>query len=116
MFQWECVESKGWYGFRNVASGTYLGHERGREGDRMVATAPHHMADEYLALRPHREGGYQILTRNNGNNDPDQLMVMDANSKGFAFRKENSGLRVHFTKVQDQDVRMQKDFNVGITG
>ncbi|KXX74691.1 hypothetical protein MMYC01_207944 [Madurella mycetomatis] len=53
---WRCVENgSGWLGFRNTASGTYLGHDCFR---RVRATAPHHMGWEYVCLRRCPGGGY----------------------------------------------------------
>ncbi|KAK4183029.1 hypothetical protein QBC35DRAFT_508902 [Podospora australis] len=56
---WRCVERDGWLGFRNMASGTYLGQD-GRKG--VQASAPHHKAWEQFCVRPHPRGGYCLLS------------------------------------------------------
>lgn len=56
---WNCVKKCGWYGFRNTASGTYLG--RDNEGN-IVANAPHHIHWEYFIVDRQSEGGYALLT------------------------------------------------------
>ncbi|KAK0716729.1 hypothetical protein B0T21DRAFT_296456 [Apiosordaria backusii] len=45
---WECITKDGWLGFRNVASGSYLGHD-GKMG--VVANAPHCKAWEWFCVR-----------------------------------------------------------------
>ncbi|VBB80996.1 Putative protein of unknown function [Podospora comata] len=45
---WECITKEGWLGFRNVASGTYLGQNGKLE---VVATAPHCKAWEWFCVR-----------------------------------------------------------------
>ncbi|KAK3985349.1 hypothetical protein QBC44DRAFT_335323 [Cladorrhinum sp. PSN332] len=56
---WRCVENNGWFGFRNVASGTYIGHD-GEGG--LHASAKHHKGWEGFCVRrdPH-ERGYILL-------------------------------------------------------
>ncbi|KIY01826.1 uncharacterized protein Z520_01964 [Fonsecaea multimorphosa CBS 102226] len=65
---WTCEETKGWLGFRNVASGKLLGYD-GRKGKgdrnrhgRLVCVAPRQQSWENFALRPRPEGGYLLLT------------------------------------------------------
>ncbi|KAL6908748.1 hypothetical protein GGI43DRAFT_393534 [Trichoderma evansii] len=55
---WNCVKNCGWYGVRNTASGTYLGHDR--KGN-IVAKAPHHKDNEYFIVDRQSEGGYALL-------------------------------------------------------
>ncbi|KAK4170985.1 hypothetical protein QBC36DRAFT_106552 [Triangularia setosa] len=45
---WECVTKEGWLGFRNVASGMYLGHNGRLE---LVANAPHCKGWEWFCVR-----------------------------------------------------------------
>ncbi|KAK0666955.1 hypothetical protein QBC41DRAFT_324776 [Cercophora samala] len=47
-WNWKCVTKDGWLGFRNVASGTYLGHNGNLE---VIARAPHHKAWEVFCAR-----------------------------------------------------------------
>jgi hypothetical protein len=52
---WECVETDNWLGFRNVASGCYLGHQH----ERLQCWVKHHKDCEYFCARP--KGGYVSL-------------------------------------------------------
>lgn len=55
---WECVETKGWLGFRNTVSGRFLGHDR--QG-RLCCHADRHQGWEYFCVRMRPEGGYVLL-------------------------------------------------------
>ena len=61
---WSCHENCGWLGFKNLASGQYLGyHEKGD-----LRTMPHFENWEYFCLRMVPEGGYVLLMQaDNGN-------------------------------------------------
>ncbi|KIW94158.1 uncharacterized protein Z519_05474 [Cladophialophora bantiana CBS 173.52] len=68
---WACSERKGWLGFRNVASGKFLGYEgkknkRDRHGrnchGRLVCVAARHQSWENFCVRPRPQGGYLLLT------------------------------------------------------
>ncbi|KAL7957899.1 hypothetical protein V8C34DRAFT_324795 [Trichoderma compactum] len=54
---WRCVEKDGWLGFRNMASGTYLGHNK--EG-KIVATQKEHQDRERFTERRKENGGYML--------------------------------------------------------
>jgi len=55
---WACVETKGWLGFRNTVSGTFLGHDvRGR----LCCKATQHQGWENFCVRMRPEGGYILL-------------------------------------------------------
>lgn len=54
---WKCVEQDGWFGFKHL--GRYLGHNN-RGG--IHAEWKHHKQHEWLCVRKHPEGGYQIMT------------------------------------------------------
>jgi hypothetical protein len=56
---WHCVERNGYFGFRNVRSGMYLGHDN---GGRVRATAERLQAWEMFTPRRHPDGGYQLLS------------------------------------------------------
>lgn len=58
---WTLLEKDGWFGLRNVASGTYLG--RNFPGE-IIATSQHHRDWEYLCVRLHPDGGYVLLNAN----------------------------------------------------
>ena len=55
---WACVESKGWFGFRNSSSDRYLGHDiKGR----LRCSAEWHRGWENFCVRMTPEGGYVLL-------------------------------------------------------
>ncbi|KAK4082379.1 uncharacterized protein Triagg1_2191 [Trichoderma aggressivum f. europaeum] len=54
---WRCVEKDGWLGFRNMASGTYLGHNK--EG-KIVATQKEHKEQQRFTERRRENGGYML--------------------------------------------------------
>lgn len=56
---WACVENKGWLGFRNTASGTYMGHD-GRKN--IYAAKTRHQAWEFIVPRRCPDGGYLLMT------------------------------------------------------
>lgn len=60
---WRCIERDGWLGFRNTASGTYLGHDGRRN---VQASAPHHKNCEQFCVRRHPNGGYMMLLESYG--------------------------------------------------
>ena len=55
---WECVEIKGWFGFRNAASGKFLGHD---DNGRLHCSAVQHQGWERFDIRHLPEGGYALL-------------------------------------------------------
>jgi hypothetical protein len=55
---WECVETKGWLGFRNRVSGRYLGHDK--DGKLHCSAGRQQMWENFcVRLRP--DGGYVLL-------------------------------------------------------
>ncbi|KEF57090.1 uncharacterized protein A1O9_07280 [Exophiala aquamarina CBS 119918] len=48
---WNCVEKDYWLGFKNMASGNYLGHSGGQKAD-LRCSVPHHRQHEYFTIRP----------------------------------------------------------------
>lgn len=55
---WTCVETKGWLGFRNTASGSFLGHNsRGF----LCCSAGKHQGWENFCVRARPEGGCVLL-------------------------------------------------------
>jgi len=55
---WECVETKGWLGFRNPVSGRFLGHDK--DGKLHCSASRHQMWENFcVRLRP--DGGYILL-------------------------------------------------------
>lgn len=76
---WFCVEKSGHFGFQNLATGKYIGHD-GNFGIR--ASANHLQSHEFIVVRKHPQGGYQLLA---------------LHDKGFALRvisvnEEGNGL------------------------
>lgn len=57
---WQCVETKGWLGFRNTVSGKFLGFDsRGTLG----CSAERHQGWENFCVRHHPGGGCVLLMR-----------------------------------------------------
>jgi hypothetical protein len=55
---WECVESKGWFGFRNPVSGRFLGYDK---SGTLCCSAKRHEGWEHFHARIRPEGGYDLL-------------------------------------------------------
>ncbi|KAI9789597.1 MAG: hypothetical protein M1816_005906 [Peltula sp. TS41687] len=55
---WACVETKGWFGFRNPVSGRFLGHDA---KGRLRCLAERHQGWENFCVRMRLEGGYVLL-------------------------------------------------------
>ncbi|KAL0468215.1 hypothetical protein QR685DRAFT_564402 [Neurospora intermedia] len=60
-WHWHCVETAGWLGFRNAASGTYLGHDMWQN---IIARVYKHQGWEFMTVRPalERKGWYLMVT------------------------------------------------------
>jgi len=55
---WQCVETKGWLGFRNPVSGNFLGHDA---AGKLRCSAERHQGWENFCVRLRPEGGYVLL-------------------------------------------------------
>ena len=55
---WKCVETKGWLGFRNTVSGTFLGHD---PKGRLCCSAKRHQGWENFCVRMRPQGGCILL-------------------------------------------------------
>jgi hypothetical protein len=55
---WDCVEAKGWLGFRNNVSGRSLGHDA---AGRLCCSAERHQGWENFCARLRPDGGYVLL-------------------------------------------------------
>ncbi|KAG4424957.1 hypothetical protein IFR04_001928 [Cadophora malorum] len=55
---WACVQTKGWLGFKNTASGSYLGH--GKHGN-LICSAGKHQSWENFCVRMTPDGDYILL-------------------------------------------------------
>jgi hypothetical protein len=55
---WQCVETKGWLGFRNTVSGRYLGHD---PQGKLCCSAGRHQGWENFSVRLRPDGGYVLL-------------------------------------------------------
>ena len=55
---WVCVETKGWLGFQNLASGRFLGHDK---NGRLCCLVGRHQGWENFCARGRPEGGYVLL-------------------------------------------------------
>ncbi|KAK3324245.1 hypothetical protein B0T19DRAFT_428141 [Cercophora scortea] len=100
-FHWACVEKKGWLGFRNAASGAYLGHDgrMGRDGRKGIrATAWRHEGWEYFCARRHAGGGGYVLLTTHW----DTLLKVAVEGEGEGVRvvaREEGGSVWEFRKV-----------------
>ena len=58
-WHWHCVETAGWLGFRNAASGTFLGHDMWQN---IIARVYKHQGWEWMAVRPAPDGkGWYLM-------------------------------------------------------
>lgn len=57
-YHWMCEEINGWLGFKNMASGTYLGRNF---YDNIYARATQHRYWENFCVRMHPNGGYVLV-------------------------------------------------------
>ncbi|KAI1394472.1 uncharacterized protein F4822DRAFT_48506 [Hypoxylon trugodes] len=73
-WHWVCVEQRGWLGFRNPVSSTYLGHDT--QGA-FWAKYKHHIIHESFCARRHPNGGYVLLMRHD-----DELQKMAIGDDG----------------------------------
>ncbi|GKU11798.1 dynamin family protein [Fusarium langsethiae] len=90
--QWECNERNGFRGFKNVAAGTFLGHDFWWD---FYAKVYHHKAWEDFTLR-HMEGGmYQIQTLDLWK----QRQVSAKEDGNGLFRDDDGGTLWEFIKV-----------------
>lgn len=55
---WKCVETDGWLGFLNTASGSYLGHDKNQT---LCCTAKKHLKWERFCVRMNPGRGYVLL-------------------------------------------------------
>ncbi|KAH6845622.1 hypothetical protein B0I37DRAFT_380709 [Chaetomium sp. MPI-CAGE-AT-0009] len=92
-WHWLCVEKDGWFGFRNTASGTYLGVN---VWGNLQAEVKHHRGWEYFITRRHPDGGYLLLGTQAGlwrlakvglNRDGDGLVLHEGNGLVWEFVK-----------------------------
>ncbi|KAI1378544.1 hypothetical protein F4677DRAFT_443032 [Hypoxylon crocopeplum] len=91
-YHWECVETKGWLGFRNPAFNVYIGHDG---HDAIVAEKSNHKGWEYFCVRRHPDGGYLLLSR-----WWDDLWKVDIARDGHSLiRKDHGGVAWEFVKV-----------------
>jgi hypothetical protein len=88
---WQCVEQNGYFGFRNVHSDTYLGHDN---GGRIRATAKSLEAWEMFTPRKHVGGGYLLLSPHWA----DRLHFVDV-TEGTLRRTEGGGAVWEFRLV-----------------
>jgi hypothetical protein len=61
---WECVKSRGWYGFRNCVTPTFLGYDEDR---RLCCSAKEQKGWENFHIGPRPEGGSVLLMAQTGN-------------------------------------------------
>ncbi|KAK3305968.1 uncharacterized protein B0T15DRAFT_215208 [Chaetomium strumarium] len=97
-FYWACVETEGWLGFYNTASGNFMGHNaRGK----ILATAKHHKAWEYFCARRHPAGGYVLLVTTHGRGWKLEKVAIDQDGNGLVPKDHESAVW-EFVKVQNR--------------
>lgn len=90
---WQCVEQNGYFGFKNVRTGGYLGHDG---GDGIKATARALLPWELFTTRKHPEGGYQVLLPHYWHT----LMLLSVAENGKRLHRRDHGTTVwEFIKV-----------------
>ncbi|KAJ4353634.1 uncharacterized protein N0V89_005364 [Didymosphaeria variabile] len=77
-YHWTCHERHGWLGFKNIAAGTFLSHDRGGVLQAMV---PHHEGWEFFCVRMMPDGGYVLLMTHCGKLWPVQMKQEDGLQK-----------------------------------
>jgi hypothetical protein len=77
---WSCIETDGWLGFVNSASGRLLGHMG--EGQ-LVCMVTQHLWNEYIVLRAMPDGGFIIKSVVDG-----KLLALGQRKKGQGFTIE----------------------------
>ncbi|KAF4624946.1 hypothetical protein G7Y89_g13225 [Cudoniella acicularis] len=93
-WHWVCEEKNGWLGFRNVVSGTFIGHDtRGR----FYAKEKHHKSHEWFCARKCLEGGYWLLMCHNG----DMFKKMVIGGENDLVENEQEGTVWEFVKIEE---------------
>ncbi|PQE10979.1 major facilitator superfamily transporter multidrug resistance protein [Rutstroemia sp. NJR-2017a BVV2] len=88
---WICINTNGWFGFRNSVSGMFMGHD-GRS--KFVCRALYHRSYESFSPRAHPDGGYWLMTLHGntwramsiGDNEK-ELVEVDDNGTAWEFVK-----------------------------
>lgn len=100
---WRCVENKDrWLGFKNVVSGTFIGHDNNQKNWRFMAKVEAHNQWGFFCLRHHPSGGYEMLIKHLdgframkvGGSDSRELMVAEEGHGGTIWE---------FLEVDSQD-------------
>lgn len=97
-FHWDCVQTKGWLGFRNIVTDTYLGINEKVHGN-LTAEQKHHKAWEYIVPMMHPEGGYQLYCRH----DNDLCLMGVEEKKRSKLVKVEHGKETLFSFVKVGD-------------
>lgn len=84
MTRWQCVENQGWLGFRDPASGMFLGYD---ENEELCCTVKKQSLWENFCVRQRPEGGYLLLMTHY----PNWLMVLWQELRPIGV-KVNNGL------------------------
>lgn len=93
-YKWECIENRGWLGFRNPVSGKYLGYEK---NGNLVCYATRHQEWENFCARQRPDGGYVLLMT-----CWDRLHALGVRDDGRLSRCESQagdGIRWYFSKT-----------------
>jgi hypothetical protein len=84
-YHWTCHEREGWLGFKNIAAGRYLGHDK--QGI-LQAMAVHHQEWENFCARNMQEGGYVLLMTTRGKLWPVKMKLEDGLQR--LYKAENA--------------------------
>ncbi|KAK4062960.1 hypothetical protein Trihar35433_8755 [Trichoderma harzianum] len=57
-YTWLCVEKNGYFGFVNIHSGRFMGHNN---QEKLHSATFQHEAWEFMTVRKHPDGGYELL-------------------------------------------------------
>lgn len=98
---WKCIQTRGWFGFRNSVSGTYIGHDN---NGNIKATAFYHKGWEFLSP-PQKQpaGGYLLHVGRWGNLHP--LAIKRKGSDSFSLiEREDNGTAWEFVRLDDVEL------------
>ncbi|PON27304.1 hypothetical protein TGAM01_v203685 [Trichoderma gamsii] len=110
---WHCLKNRGWYGFRNTASGTYLGHDGCNDWcsskAKLLANASHHKIDEHFMPDRQINGGYTLLARKGDRLLPVVLSESDSLKLGPAEEKNGTAWEFIDTKFISTYIEVTSD-------
>lgn len=94
-YHWLCVCTRGWLGFKNVVTDTFLGTNP-EDATKLAAHMKNHKDLEFIMPRAHPNGGYQIFARQD--NDL-HLMGLQKDSSKIGRTEHGKETLFRFVKV-----------------